>query len=99
MQARAHAPLYDVEEYGTPQWRAQHFVFDVKAYYERSIENGLDQAHNEYVQLPAPGESKKKMLPGGTATERVATPSENPLTDTMESDDEIPAPVTPRFSI
>ena len=42
-------PLYDIEEYGTPQWRAQHFVFDVKAYYERSIENGLDPIHNEFV--------------------------------------------------
>ena len=42
-------PLYDIAEYGTPQWRAQHFVFDVKAYYERSIENGLDPIHNEFV--------------------------------------------------
>ena len=42
-------PLYDIQEYGTPQWRAQHFVFEVNAYYERSIENGLDPIHNEFV--------------------------------------------------
>jgi phenylpropionate dioxygenase-like ring-hydroxylating dioxygenase large terminal subunit len=48
-------PLYDIEEYGTPQWRAQLFVLDVNAYYERSIENGLDPIHNEFVH-PAQGQ-------------------------------------------
>lgn len=42
-------PLYDIAEYGTPQWRAQHFVFELNAYYERSMENGLDPIHNEFV--------------------------------------------------
>ena len=42
-------PLYDISEYGSPQWRAQHFVFEINAYYERSMENGLDPIHNEFV--------------------------------------------------
>ena len=42
-------PLYAIEEFGSPQWRAQTFVFDVNAYYERSIENGLDTIHNQFV--------------------------------------------------
>jgi phenylpropionate dioxygenase-like ring-hydroxylating dioxygenase large terminal subunit len=42
-------PLYDIQEFGTPQWRAQTFVFDLNAYYERSMENGLDPIHNEFV--------------------------------------------------
>ncbi len=42
-------PLYDIEEFGTPEWKAQTFVLDLNAYYERSIENGLDPIHNEFV--------------------------------------------------
>jgi phenylpropionate dioxygenase-like ring-hydroxylating dioxygenase large terminal subunit len=42
-------PLYDIEEYGTPEWKAQLYVLDVAAYYERSVENGLDPIHNEFV--------------------------------------------------
>ncbi len=47
--------LYDVPEFGAEGWRANHIVvFDVKCYYERSVENGLDAAHNEFVH-PAQG--------------------------------------------
>ncbi len=42
-------PLYDIQEFGTPEWKAQTFVLDLNAYYERSIENGLDPIHNEFV--------------------------------------------------
>jgi len=42
-------PIYDIAEWGTPQWKAQTFVLDLNAYYERSIENGLDPIHNEFV--------------------------------------------------
>jgi phenylpropionate dioxygenase-like ring-hydroxylating dioxygenase large terminal subunit len=42
-------PLYDIEEYGTPQWKAQLYQLDIAAYYERSIENGLDPIHNQFV--------------------------------------------------
>jgi len=43
-------PLYDVEEFGADGWRANDLVvFEVDYYYERSVENGLDAAHNEFV--------------------------------------------------
>jgi phenylpropionate dioxygenase-like ring-hydroxylating dioxygenase large terminal subunit len=43
-------PLYNVEEYGQPGWRANSVLtLDVDYYYERSVENGLDPAHNEFV--------------------------------------------------
>jgi phenylpropionate dioxygenase-like ring-hydroxylating dioxygenase large terminal subunit len=42
-------PIMEVEEHGTPQWRSTLVTFDVNYHYERSIENGLDPAHNEYV--------------------------------------------------
>jgi phenylpropionate dioxygenase-like ring-hydroxylating dioxygenase large terminal subunit len=43
-------PLLEIEEYGKPGWRAnQVLVLEVNYYYERSIENGLDPAHNEFV--------------------------------------------------
>lgn len=43
-------PLLDVEEYEDPAWRANSvLILDVNYYYERSIENALDPAHNEFV--------------------------------------------------
>ncbi len=43
-------PLLEVEEYGQEGWVANDIlVLDVPYYYERSIENGLDPAHNEFV--------------------------------------------------
>jgi phenylpropionate dioxygenase-like ring-hydroxylating dioxygenase large terminal subunit len=43
-------PLLQVEEYAAPDWRANTIlVLDVNYYYERSIENALDPAHNEFV--------------------------------------------------
>jgi len=43
-------PLYEIEEYEAEGWRANDVVsFEVNAYYERSVENGLDAAHNEFV--------------------------------------------------
>ena len=47
---KERAPLLNVEEYGQPGWRANSvLVLDVDYYYERSMENGLDPAHNEFV--------------------------------------------------
>ena len=42
-------PIMDIPEYGTEGWRAtiQHWVFDVN--YLRSMENGIDPSHNEFV--------------------------------------------------
>jgi len=43
-------PLLDVEEYGQEGWRANTvLVLEVDYFYERSIENALDPAHNEFV--------------------------------------------------
>ncbi len=43
-------PLLEIEEFGDPAWRANSvLLLDVDYYYERSIENGLDPAHNEFV--------------------------------------------------
>jgi phenylpropionate dioxygenase-like ring-hydroxylating dioxygenase large terminal subunit len=42
-------PIYEIEEWGTPGWKNQTYVLEVNAYYERSVENGLDPIHNEFV--------------------------------------------------
>ncbi len=43
-------PLLNVEEYGQEGWRANSIlILDVNFHYERSMENGLDPAHNEFV--------------------------------------------------
>jgi phenylpropionate dioxygenase-like ring-hydroxylating dioxygenase large terminal subunit len=48
--ASERPPLLEIEEYGKPGWRANSvLVLEVNYYYERSIENGLDPAHNEFV--------------------------------------------------
>lgn len=49
LPAGERPPILPVEEHGTPEWRATLACFDVDYHYERSIENGLDPAHNEYV--------------------------------------------------
>jgi len=43
-------PIFDIEEFEDENWRANDIVvFEVNAYYQRSIENGMDAAHNEFV--------------------------------------------------
>jgi len=43
-------PMLDVPEFYDDNWRANELVvFEVDAYYQRSIENGMDGAHNEFV--------------------------------------------------
>jgi phenylpropionate dioxygenase-like ring-hydroxylating dioxygenase large terminal subunit len=43
-------PMLVIDEYEDPAWRANSvLVLEVDYYYERSIENGLDPAHNEFV--------------------------------------------------
>jgi phenylpropionate dioxygenase-like ring-hydroxylating dioxygenase large terminal subunit len=42
--------LYEIQEWNHEGWRASGLVtFDLDAYFERSIENGLDPVHNEFV--------------------------------------------------
>jgi phenylpropionate dioxygenase-like ring-hydroxylating dioxygenase large terminal subunit len=42
-------PLYEVPEYGQPEWKCQTYVLNLSAYYQRSMENGMDPIHNEFV--------------------------------------------------
>lgn len=42
-------PLMTIPEYAADGWRANLIEFEVACNYERSIENGLDPAHNEFV--------------------------------------------------
>ena len=49
LPAAERPPIMPVDEHGTREWRATVVTFDVEYHYERSIENGLDPAHNEYV--------------------------------------------------
>jgi len=42
-------PIYDVEEFGAEGWKSELYILDVNCYYERSVENGLDPIHNEFV--------------------------------------------------
>jgi phenylpropionate dioxygenase-like ring-hydroxylating dioxygenase large terminal subunit len=43
------APMLEVPEFGDPAWRASWIRYEVDYSYERSIENGMDPAHNEFV--------------------------------------------------
>ena len=42
-------PMLEVPEYGREGWRASTINYQVDCDYERSIENGMDPAHNEFV--------------------------------------------------
>jgi phenylpropionate dioxygenase-like ring-hydroxylating dioxygenase large terminal subunit len=42
-------PIYDVAEFGAEGWKSELYLLDVNCYYERSVENGLDPIHNEFV--------------------------------------------------
>jgi phenylpropionate dioxygenase-like ring-hydroxylating dioxygenase large terminal subunit len=56
-------PLFNIEEYEAEGWRANDTVsFEINAYYERSVENGLDAAHNEFVHPAQGGPSIVEML-------------------------------------
>ncbi len=47
--------IYNIEQFGLEGWRANKLVIlNVNCYYERSVENGLDPVHNEFVH-PAQG--------------------------------------------
>jgi phenylpropionate dioxygenase-like ring-hydroxylating dioxygenase large terminal subunit len=43
-------PFYEISEWDKDGWRASGLTtFDLNAYFERSVENGLDPVHNEFV--------------------------------------------------
>ena len=57
-------PLYEIEEYDDPAWRASEvIILEVDCYYERSMENGVDPMHNEFVH---PVQGNPKPIPGTT---------------------------------
>lgn len=48
-------PLYEIEEYDDPAWRETEIIMmELNCFYERSVENGIDPIHNEFVH-PAQG--------------------------------------------
>lgn len=96
-------PLYEIEEYGQEGWReSEIMLMDINCYYERSMENGLDPMHNEFVHprqgTPVPHSdsldfSESDWGCGVVAKymEKTAKPSSLKL-DTLESDpDELTA--------
>jgi len=55
-------PLYEIEEYGDPTWRpSEVMLLELDAYYERSVENGIDPIHNEFVH---PAQGSPQPVPG-----------------------------------
>jgi phenylpropionate dioxygenase-like ring-hydroxylating dioxygenase large terminal subunit len=66
-------PLYDIPEDGQDGWRTgKPVVYNLNCYYERSIENGLDPWHNEFVHasqglpVPNPDTIEYEDIPYGT---------------------------------
>ncbi len=50
LQEAERPPLWRAEEFGQDDWRANKVaMLEPECYFERSIENGLDPAHNEFV--------------------------------------------------
>lgn len=50
LPAEERPPLYEIPEWAQEGWRANELVIlELDAYFERSMENGLDPAHNEFV--------------------------------------------------
>ncbi len=90
-------PLYKLEEYGTNEWRPSEIMqVNIGCYYERSMENGLDSMHNEFVHplqgTPAPIADTLKIIDvpwgcGVTAKygEKTVKPSAHAL-ETLTSD-------------
>ena len=51
-------PLYEIEEYEDDNWRASELmILEIDCFYERSMENGVDLMHNEFVH-PIQGSPK-----------------------------------------
>jgi phenylpropionate dioxygenase-like ring-hydroxylating dioxygenase large terminal subunit len=49
LPAEERPPIIDIPEWGQEGWKATLQTYTINANYERSIENGLDPAHNEFV--------------------------------------------------
>jgi len=69
-------PLYEIEEYEDEAWRATELmILEIDCYYERSMENGVDPVHNEFVHpiqgspKPIPGSVQYDDSPWGTGVQ------------------------------
>ena len=87
-------PPYEIEEYDSAEWREHELVLlDINCYYERSMENGIDLVHNEFVH---PVQGNPKPIPGSTeypesewgsgVTSKMMELGEKASGDTMASD-------------
>jgi phenylpropionate dioxygenase-like ring-hydroxylating dioxygenase large terminal subunit len=66
-------PLCEIEEYEDEAWRASEImILEIDCFYERSIENGVDPVHNEFVHpfqggpQPIPGTLEYPDTPWGS---------------------------------
>lgn len=57
-------PVFEISEWGQEGWRAGEPTWrDMNCYYERSVENGLDPYHNEFVH---PSQGLPRIIPETT---------------------------------
>ncbi len=89
-------PLYEIEEYEDEAWRASEtIILDINCYYERSMENGVDPVHNEFVHpiqgspKPIPGSVKYPDIPWGTGVTSKMTEVGSKQHEEMASDPEV----------
>ena len=91
MAEKDRPPLINIKEWDDPKWRANTvLVLDVPYYYERSIENGIDPAHNEFVH-PSQG-SPGLEQPPVRAVERPPDPPPGASFPAFPSNDLISVP-------
>ena len=93
----ARPPMYEIEEYEDEAWRVtETIVLDIGCFYERSMENGVDPVHNEFVHpiqgspKPIPGSVEYPDTPWGTGVTgkmtEVGTKATGVEADAMKSD-------------
>ena len=90
-------PMYKIEEYEDEAWRVtETIILDIGCFYERSMENGVDPIHNEFVHpiqgspKPIPGSVEYPDTPWGTGVTgrmaEVGTKATGVEADAMKSD-------------
>jgi len=88
-------PLYEIEEYEDPAWRSSEvMILEIDCFYERSVENGIDPFHNEFVHpiqgspQPIPGtvEYSETLWGSGVRSKYTELGVKATVSDGMESD-------------
>ena len=90
-------PMYEIEEYEDEAWRVtETIILDIGCFYERSMENGVDPIHNEFVHpiqgspKPIPDSVEYPDTPWGTGVTgkmtEVGTKATGVEADAMKSD-------------